>query len=113
MDDLMFRLKQTKAKKAVQKKVKADHDEQWNYKAKALNGVEAYRFAETKFKKDVQAKVKKDHDNQWNCKGKTLNGIEAYRLKQTQREANWKKTGVDQVGGSCQAECIRCARMGH
>ena len=97
MDDLMFRLNQTKVKKTVAKKVKADHDKQWNYKAKTFNGHESFRLEQTKFKKDVAKKVKADHDEQWNYKSKALCGLESYRFAQTKREADWKKKGVDQV----------------
>ena len=71
MAELMFGLNQTKKKKAVEKKVKKDHDEQWNYKAKGPDGLEAYRH------------------------------------EQTQKEADWKKTGRDQIKANTNFDMAR------
>lgn len=97
MDNLYFRLNQTKQKKATAAKVKADHDKQWNYKAKDLNGLESFRSQQTQNKKDTQARVKADHDARWNYEAKGPSGLESFRFKQTSRDADWKKTGRDQV----------------
>jgi hypothetical protein len=81
----------------VEKKVKADQDELWNYKkSKTFGGVESFRVEQTQVKKDVEKKVKADQDELWNYKSKDLNGLESYRF--SQKEADWKKKGRDQVG---------------
>ena len=94
MEELMFGLGQTKKKKEVEKKIKKDQDEQWNYKAKGPDGLEAYRFDQTD---QIQAQKQQARDTKKNLKdiqAKGPDGLESYRFQQTEREQDWKKTGT-------------------
>lgn len=93
MAELMFGLNQTKKKKAVKKKVKKDHDDQWNYKAKGPDGLEAYRFDQTDKLQAQKNQARETKANLKDIKAKGPDGLEAYRFEQTQKEANWKQTG--------------------
>ena len=64
-----------------------------------------FGLSQTKKKKEVSKKVKQEKDNLWNYKGKEKNGLESYRFEQTQREANWKKTGRDQIKENTKCKC--------
>jgi hypothetical protein len=104
MAELMFGLNQTKKKKAVEKKVKKDHDEQWNYKAKGPDGLEAYRFDQTNKVQAQKQQARETKANLKDIKAKGPDGLEAYRFEQTQKEANWKKTG--------RSDLVLCSLMG-
>lgn len=93
MAELMFGLNQTKKKKAVEKQVKKDHDEQWNYKAKGPDGLEAYRFDQTEKIQKQKETARETKKNLKDIKAKGPDGLEAYRFEQTQKEQDWKKTG--------------------
>ena len=90
----MFGLNQTKKKKAVEKIVKKEKDERWNYKAKGPDGLEAYRFEQTDKIQQGKQQARETKKNLKDIQAKGPDGLEAYRFEQTQKEANWKKTGT-------------------
>ena len=92
---LMFALNQTKQKKAVEKKVKADHDDQWNYKAKGPNGLEAYRLEQTHRDQDQKQTARDTKAHLKDIQAKGPDGLEAYRFQQTHRDQEHKQTARD------------------
>ena len=66
MAELMFGLNQTKKKKSVEKKVKEDHDKQWNYQGKGMDGYEKFRKGQhdrDQHSKEVSRdQIQKNHD---------------------------------------------------
>jgi hypothetical protein len=94
MAELMFGLNQTKKKKTVDAKVRKDKSEEWNYKAKGPDGLEAYRFEQTERDQKQKETARETKKNLKDIKAKGPDGLEAYRFEQTQKEAEWKKTGT-------------------
>lgn len=97
MAELMFGLNQTKKKKTVEAKVRKDKSEEWNYKAKGPDGLEAYRFEQTNQTQNQKQTARDTKANLKDIKAKGPDGLEAYRFEQTQGNQQWKQKGRDQI----------------
>ena len=89
MAELMFGLNQTKKKKTVEAKVRKDKSEEWNYKAKGPDGLEAYRFEQTERDQKQKETARETKKNLKDIQAKGPDGLEAYRFEQTQMEPAW------------------------